>query len=205
MDMVYIVIAILSPLLPLFIIYKSYKNEKRVQLIGSVLLLNLFTDSVTFVFAIKGIETNLIFQGYTLIFGVLVFLMYLIEVNNQRLRRLFYWCLGGFVVMYILIITSVIELDAYSLLSIFLILVSIIYMWWIFYELEIENLTKHYFFWINTAFFFYLSSTFIFLIFINFVLIKSNWTGVYLWKIQNIAAIIFNLIIAKGIWTLKKA
>lgn len=209
---VLLITAILSPIIPLFflaIIREKNYGPKLVSL-GALLLANLSSDAISFYCAEKGISTFFIFHVYTIFAGVFIYFIYKYEIVNKYIKRSFLWATLVFVILslYYLVFQnglSQYNSEPYTILSTLVIVLSVYYFYELFIKLEIPYLTKHYFFWVNSAFLIYFASTFFLTVFENFLIQPGVELDLVLWPIQHAATIIFNLIIAKGIWTMKTA
>lgn len=90
-----------------------------------------------------------------------------------------------------------------TLLSLIVISLAITYFYSIFLEMRIKNLKKHFLFWMNSAFLIYYGTTFYLTLFEDFIRSYDNNLYYFIWPILLITNIIFNLILAKGIWTMR--
>lgn len=201
--------AICSSLVPLYIFFKTNRNRNNTLLVvGGILVINLITDLTAFLIAFNGIHTEVLFQLYTIIIGGLFFLLYSFEFRNRYIDMVLGGITSMLVIYEILFVFKWVGdsyLDTYTFVSVVVITVSLIFFAYTFYYLEIEKLETDFFFWINSGVLVYFSSTFFITIFTKFIIDSKSEIHHDLWIIQNISTIIFNLIIAKGIWTLKKA
>lgn len=196
------------PLLLLFFI----KNKDLITMKRALILfcaINIIADIVGVIVAPIYKNNNPIYHIYTLTAGVTILYMYFIIIQSERIRK------------YILIVAALFSTfsiffffykDGYKLnnafsnitLCLIMMILSIYYFYTIFVELKIKVLKNYYFFWINSAFLIYYGTTFYLSIFENSIRSVTYDLYDYLWPIQLIATIILNLILAKGIWKMKK-
>lgn len=71
-------------------------------------------------------------------------------------------------------------------------------------ELNDEEITKNYFFFINSGLLFYFSSTLFLFLFSNFIHENQNPKFNSLWNFHSLFNIIYNVSLAIGIWRIKK-
>ena len=203
--------AILSSIIPMFalIIRKGRVTNFIFVTLFIYCGLSLITDVTCYVFAINGIGIDLIIQIYTVAIFILILELYKFEINTKALRKVLSWLALSFigVALYFPLFENgiyQINPEPHVILSIIVVFLSSYYLYDIFIKLEIPRITDHYFFWINSAFLIYFGSTFFIVSFEQVLVQSDSKLDLMLWPIQHVSAIIFNLIIAKGIWTMKR-
>ena len=181
------------------------KNLRRAILL--LCLISIFSDLIGFIAGPIFKNNNPIYHVYDILSGAVILHIYKLNFTNEKTKKIIILLLFIYVTFSIFLFFYK---DGYKFdntksvisLKIIVILLSIYYFLTLFYELKIRSLKNYYFFWINTAFLFYCSTTFYVFLFEDFMMLFTN--EIYLWPIHLIATIIFNLLLSKGIWTMKK-
>ena len=201
----------LIPILPLILLLVVKKSTiAPMNLHQSLILLcliSIFSDLICHFAGPIFKNNNPIYHIYDILSGAVILHIYKLNFTNEKTKKIIILLLFIYVTFSIFLFFYK---DGYKFdntksvisLKIIVILLSIYYFLTLFYELKIRSLKNYYFFWINTAFLFYCSTTFYVFLFEDFVILGSN--EFYLWPIHLIATIIFNLLLSKGIWTMKK-
>lgn len=94
--------------------------------------------------------------------------------------------------------------SSYLILTLFTVVLSSGYFYKVYTEMKIANLFQDGLFWINSAFLIYFSTTFYVSLFEDLIKSVSLQLFYYTWPIQLISTIIFNIILSRGIWLMKK-
>ena len=207
--------AIYSPIIPLFFIalfWKSIRNNPLAQAILLLLCLDFFTDLFAMVFAFWTHwhdNTQDIQQVYYFLFSFTTYNVFRLGISNPKAMKIItiaYIAVALFQ-LYFLITDFGLQhtlIHPVSLLTVLIIFVAVYYFYEIFTEMKIKNLMNHSFFWVCSALLLYVGGAFILKLFQNTMdSIDPNVTG-KLWPINNISTIIFNFLILRAIWLMKK-
>ena len=201
----------LIPFLPLILLLVVKNNTKAPKNLCRALLLlcviSILSDLIGIIAGPIFKNNNPIYHIYDILSGAVILHIYKLNFTNEKTKKIIILLLFVYVTFSIFLFFYK---DGYKFdntksvisLKIIVILLSIYYFLTLFYELKIRSLKNYYFFWINTAFLFYCSTTFYVFLFEDFVLLHTN--EFYLWPIHLIDTIIFNLLLSKGIWKMKK-
>lgn len=201
----------LIPFLPLILLLVVKNNTKAPKNLCRALLLlcviSILSDLIGIIAGPIFKNNNPIYHIYDILSGAVILHIYKLNFTNEKTKKIIILLLFIYVTFSIFLFFYK---DGYKFdntvsvisLKIIVILLSIYYFLTLFYELKIRSLKNYYFFWINTAFLFYCSTTFYVFLFEDFVLLHTK--EFYLWPIHLIATIIFNLLLSKGIWKMKK-
>jgi hypothetical protein len=204
-------LVILIGFLPFILLLVVKKNSLAPKNIHRALvllcLISIFSDLICYISAPIFKNNNPIIHVYEILSGAVILHIYKLNFTNEKTKKIIQLLLFIFVSFSIFLFfykDGFIFDNTESTISlkIIVILLSIYYFITLFYELKIRSLKNYYFFWINAAFLFYSSTTFYLFLFEDFVMLGTN--EYYLWPIQLIATIIFNLLLSKGIWAMKK-
>jgi hypothetical protein len=198
----------LLPLILLLVVRNNTtapKNLRRALLLLCVI--SIFSDLIGVIAGPIFKNNNPIYHVYDILSGAVILHIYKLNFTNEKTKKIIILLLFVYVTFSIFLFFYK---DGYKFdntkslisLKIIVILLSIYYFLTLFYELKIRSLKSYYFFWINAAFLFYSSTTFYVFLFEDFMMLVTN--EIYLWPIHLIATIIFNLLLSKGIWTMKK-
>ena len=208
--------AIYSPIIPLFFIFLYWKDIRQNPLATAILLLLCLDFSTDMVSQILVYWTHLhdntqdIQQVYFFLFSYTSYNVFKQGITNPKaLKTIKFLYAAVALFMLYFIITDLRLLNTLVRPSSFLtalnIFVAIYYFYETFIEMKIKSLVNHPFFWVNSALLLYVGGGFIFQLFQNAMdRIVPGISGT-LWPIYNISTIIFNLLILRAIWLMKKA
>jgi hypothetical protein len=181
------------------------KNLRRAILL--LCLVSIFSDLIGYIAGPIFKNNNPIYHVYDILSGAVILHIYKLNFTNEKTKKIILLLLFVFVSFSIFLFFykdgfKFDNTESTISLKIMVILLSMYYFLTLFYQLKIRSLKNHYFFWINAAFLFYSGTTFYIFLFENFVIFGLYKN--YIWPIHLIATIIFNLLLSKGIWTMKK-
>lgn len=208
--------AIYSPLIPLFLILFSWKDIRKNPLATAILLLlclDFFTDLFATVVVIWNHwydNTHDIQQVYFFLFSFTTYNVFRQGISNPKALKIitFLYAAVALFQLYFVITDLGLQntlINPSSSLTALTIFVSIYYFYETFTEMKIKSLVNHPFFWTNTALLFYVGGGFVFQFFLNAMNKIVPHISDSLWPINNISTIIFNLLILRAIWLMKKA
>ena len=202
------------PLLSLLIVKNKSSTRKDIhRALVLLCLISIFSDIICYISAPIFKNNNPILHIYEMLSGTVILHIYKFIFTNKKTKKIIQLLLFIFLTFSIFLFFYK---DGFkhspastTILNILVILLSIYYFFtFLFDKMEIKSLDIYYFFWINTAFLIYSSATFYLFLFQYFYkkyTIQPDFDyQLYYWPINLIARIIFNLLISKGIWTMKK-
>jgi len=197
------------PLFFLLIVKNKTKAPNNIyRALVLLCLLSVLTDIICYFAAPIFKNNNPIMNVYGILVGAIMLHIYKLIFTNEKTKKIIQLLLFVFVSFSVFLFIykegyryALIESDIS--LKIIVIPLSIYYLITLFGEMKIRRLKNHYFFWINAAFLFYYSTTFYIFLFEEFVTFNPVIIY-YIWPIHLIASIIFDLLLSKGIWTMKK-
>jgi hypothetical protein len=204
-------IVILIGFLPLILLLAVKNNALAPKNLNRALvllcLISIFSDLICYISAPIFKNNNPIIHVYEILSGAVILHIYKLNFTNEKTKKIILLLLFVFVSFSIFLFFykdgfKFDNTESTISLKIMVILLSMYYFLTLFYQLKIRSLKNHYFFWINAAFLFYSGTTFYIFLFENFVIFGLYKN--YIWPIHLIATIIFNLLLSKGIWTMKK-
>lgn len=201
----------LSSFIPLFLLLLNYKMAASFlwRAIFFICLNSILANILSLVFAKIYMNNNPVFHFYILIEFWIISVIFYRMLINLNIKRLIIVIQGLFSVYYLSILSfdqGIWKINPYPriLANVFIIILSISYFFQTLVEMKFDVITKDHFFWFNSSFLFYFSTTFYLAIFERFIRSFDNDLIFYTWPVQLISMIIYNLILAKGIWTMRK-
>ena len=213
MDLLYSILLYSSWIGYFFAIYTIIKNKSMIRkrhfwIMLSVLCIGISTDLLTAILIKFEIYSTIQEYIYSLILGPLVFLLYKNEISIRKVKILctalialyFIFFISYFILNFDLMIEVSIP---YITLIIIVLILSLTYLFDTFLKMEIPDLTKSFFFWINTGFMVYFGFS-LFLHFFSEVVTQDINIFMYTWPIQLISTIFFNITIIIGVWRTKQ-
>lgn len=191
----------------IFIKNKVLQKIKRTLLF--LCFIYIITDFLSLLLAPIYKNNNPIYHIYTLTTGLLILYFYKSLFTNKKTilllncSMLFFSTISLFLFFYN---------DGYRfnntfsniLISVFIISFSIYYFYTLFVKMNIKNLLNYPQFWIVSAFLIFFGTTFYLSLFEDFVRSYNYNLLNYIWPIHLTSTIIFNLLLSKGIWTMRK-
>ena len=183
-------------------------RKRHFWIMLSVLCIGISTDLLTAILIKFEIYSTIQEYIYSLILGPLVFLLYKNEISIRTVKLLstalialyFIFFISYFILNFDLMIEVSIP---YITLIIIVLMLSLTYLFDTFLKMEIPDLTKSFFFWINTGFMVYFGFS-LFLHFFSEVVTQDINIFMYTWPIQLISTIFFNITIIIGVWRTKQ-
>lgn len=213
MDLLYSILLYSSWIAYFYAIYTIIRHKSIIRKVHfwimlSVLCAGIATDLLSTILIQLEIYSSIQGYIYSLILGPLVFILYKNEISIQIVKGV---C-NVLIVLYFLFFLSyfIINFDymidvnvSYIPLIISVLILSLIYLFDTFLKMEIPDLTKSFFFWINTGFMVYFGFS-LFLHFFSEVVTHDIDIFIYTWPIQLLSTIIFNITIIIGVWRTKQ-
>jgi hypothetical protein len=191
----------------LFISNKILQNLRRILLL--LCSIHLVSDFLSLFLAPIYKNNNPIYHIFTLLTGVLVLYFYKSLFASKKIALLIQSLMLMFTTISIFLFFYK---EGYKFnntfsnifLCVLIVLLSLYYFFNMFIEMKVKNLLKHPQFWIASAFLIFYGTTFYLSLFEDFIRSYNNDLCNYIWPIHLISTIIFNLILTKGIWTMRK-
>lgn len=204
------ILSILSPLFPLVAGLVFGLITKRIaQLIMLSAVLSFSTDILSWHLASNGTYTDSIMHGYTMLSGCFIYSLYYQWMDSKFMKILVV------VLATLLLICEVYEvafwkgLHASNFISSTFLSLSILLLSLIFFFRRMETITSRneifdYLFWFNSALLFFFGTTIIITLFESYIRFDSPEIFIFIWPIQLCANILFNLLLLRGLWAMKK-
>lgn len=201
----------LTPILPLIIlfIFKTTIPFKIRGIITTCLMLSIISDWVSLYLGSKGINNGPVIHVYTVFVGIGWFLFYKEIINVPFIKSLILFVIIGLLLIFIgesFVFDKIFEANkfAYGFTSVVLVFFSLVFFFIRLETIQSKNEIFDYLFWINCAILIYFGSTIVLTIFEDLIAKCGAATFYSLWTIQLVSTVLFNFILAKGIWTAKK-
>lgn len=184
-------------------------NLKRLpSFIGGVLLvflsLGLLTDLIGDYLSSYGIYGYPVIYAYNTLSSTLLFILFRSQFRVKWIRSSLLLIAVGYLL--ISVVVFIIKGDInyhspvqYTFTIITTIIIVLLYLYQEFKSAEIPNLTRHFFFWVCTALFIYYGAA-LFLMLLEDTIRSDIDLFLSLWPIQNVATILFHVLILIGIW-----
>lgn len=204
------ILSILSPLFPLVAGFIFNLATKRVaQLIMLFAILSFTTDVLSWKLASSGTYTDSIMHGFTMLSGIFIYSLYY-QWMDSKFMKIFVLILAT-----LLLICEVYEvafwkgIHAANFISSTFLSLSVLLLSLIFFFRRMETITSRneifdYLFWFNSALLFFYGTTIIITLFESYIRFESPEIFIFIWPIQLCANILFNLLLVRGLWAMKK-
>lgn len=185
------------------LIFSSKSKVLMTKLLLFYLIIGIIAEISIEMILNYGIATNIPIVLYTILVTPLLLLIYYSQIKQKRIRQLILILSAGLLPLELVWFVKnfqMIMADIFYLpLIITCIMLSLVYLFEQFKRLEIPDLTKHFFFWVNSALMIYFGMGYFLYIFEN-IIRSDEVLFAYTWPIQLISTIIMNLVIAFGAW-----
>lgn len=202
-----------SYLLPIIVfipkkgIFKTEDNLSSVLLFYQIICISTELFNIFYMQFFR--NNNPVIHIYTIVIFVLVSFFYFKIFKNFNYKKLLFPMTIFFIIYsfyeffnnqgYLNVNTK-----PYLILTIYTIILSSIYFYKVYSEMKIANLFQDGLFWVNSAFLIYFSSTFYVSLFEEYIRSEDSNLLYYTWPIQLVSTIIFNVILSRGIWLMRK-
>jgi hypothetical protein len=202
-----------SYLIPIFLLAflkSKFKTERDLLSVLFVYLtLSVLTEIINLVFIDLFKNNNPVIHFYTLFAFLILTYFYKLLLKDKVFDKMFkptvfLFCVCS--IIYSIYIKGLMNVNVISYLTfaIFMIFNSAYYFYKVYTEMKVSNLFQDGLFWINSAFLIYFSSTFYVSLFEDVIKSVDLNLFYYTWPIQLVSTIIFNIILSKGIWLMRK-
>lgn len=208
--------AIYSPIIPLFFIFLYWKDIRKNPLATAILLLeclDFFTDLFGKVFVIWNHwydNSQDIQQVYYFLFSFTTYNVFRLGISSKKAMKIITiaYIMVALIQLYFIITDFGLKntlIQPVSYLTVLIIFVAVYYFYETFTEMKIKNLTNHPFFWVCSALLLYVGGAFILKLFKNGMNSIVPYISDKLWPINHLSTIIFNFLILRALWLMKKA
>lgn len=182
---------------------KSIIRKNTFWIMLTILSIGVSTDLISSLIIHFEIYSSIQEYLYAFILGPLIFVLYKNEISIWSIKLL---CKAHIVVYFLSFLSYfILKFDfmidvnvIYIPLIITVLALSLIYLFDTFSKMEIPDLTKSFFFWINTGFMIYFGFS-LFLHFFMKIVTQDINIFMYTWPIQLVSTIIFNITIIIGV------
>lgn len=200
-----------STFLPILLITTKYKIIKSSNNSTSLIVLSVFyflMNFTIFFFYLNSFKNQDLLVNIYLILEFILIVIFYYSLLSGFCFKLFFKLL---IPIYLLVITISLQyfniFENSLILNVFqkvtLLVLSLVYLFFLFKTSKHENLYESDFFWINTAVLIFNASTIYLSIFENFL--RSNQSQMYyvLWPIFQVSGIVYFILFTIGLWKLK--
>ena len=187
--------SILIPIVFAVIRFRTFNLTLKVLFF--FLCVSALTETIGYYLYSNRINNVSVFFIYTVVEGLFIF-------ESKTLKRI----LRILFVLYILLALFIhLQHISYEMLSgvesVIILTLCVYYFYTVIAELSIPVLTDYYFFWVNSALLFYFGTNLFLSFFENYIRNLGDQPQASLWSIHLISGIIFNLLLALGIWKVR--
>ena len=205
-------LSVLSTTIPLILIILIRNNTFNIQLkvLFFYLTSSFLIDVLSFLHFFSDNNSFLI-NSFTLIEFLSILIIFESQWMSKKMSQFLYALGLLFVIYFILVILYIPDLNLrYVWINVFkgiiIITLSVLYFFTLLNDLSISKLTLYYLFWLNTAFVIYFSVVLFIFLFMNYILDPNASQPVKnLWLLHNLFHILYNILLAIGIFQWKKA
>lgn len=205
--------SVLSPLVPIVLFFLvnglNFKIEKSIKYLIVYLLVSFLTDlfCATLFLGRNNLTIIEIFAFVEIVFVLLIYMQFWMKINTAFQFKFVSVLIILFSFIALLPLNYLDDFKVYILAcrELSIVLISVVYYFHLIDDVEFPVLTNNYRFWLSTAFFVYFS------VFISIQLVKqyildpnSSQSIKNLWMIHNFFHIVYNLLLALGIYQWKK-
>lgn len=158
-------------------------------------------EVVGYYFYYNRINNAFVFFIYNVVEGLFIIWLYYTIFESTMLKHVLRILFILYLTLAVLVQLGYISYEVLSATESLVILsLCVYYFYTVIAELSIPVLTDYYFFWINSALLFYFGTNLFISFFENYIRYLGNQAQASLWSIHLISGIIFNLLLAMGIW-----
>ena len=159
------------------------------------------TEAIGYYFYYNRINNAFVFFIYTVVEGLFIIWLYYTIFESTMLKHILRVLFLLYLALAVLVQLEYISYEVLSATESLVVLsLCVYYFYTVIAELSIPVLTDYYFFWINSALLFYFGTNLFISFFENYIRYLGNQAQASLWSIHLISGIIFNLLLAMGIW-----
>jgi len=199
----------LIPILLLVYVITRKTERKLLSVLLFYLVLSVITEIINLIFIELFKNNNPVIHFYTLIGFVNLAYLYKLLFKSKVFDNLYLpisiiFCVLSLYYSFKLKGLMDVNVFPYLIFTIFMVFSSAYYFYKIYTEMKISNLFQDGLFWVNSAFLIYFSSTFYVSLFEDIIKSVDLNLFYYTWPIQLVSTIIFNVILSRGIWLMRK-
>ncbi|MFO0495257.1 MAG: hypothetical protein ACK50Y_06970 [Flavobacteriia bacterium] len=196
------------PLISLIIKWKR-ANASIAWLFFTLLTVELISEILNRILTWSSINNCFILHIYTIVDSCLLYLIYRDFMSHGNFK--FKLWLPPFVVLFSGLIEATINhgylrVNTYThlLFSAQAIYYSLMFFYSLINDSKIKEVSKNSEFWINAGVLFFYGTTFCLILFERYIFTVNPKLLYYTWSIQLVANIIFHLVLARGIWLMRR-
>lgn len=202
-----------SYLIPIFLLAflkSKFKTERELLSVLFVYVsLSVLTEIINLIFIDLFNNNNPVIHIYTVLGFVNLVYFYKLLLKDKYYDNFYkpIILLFSFLsLFYSFFIKGIMNINVISnlIFTIFMVFSSSLYFYKIYTEMKVSNLFQDGLFWVNSAFLIYFSSTFYVSLFEDIIKSVDLNLFYYTWPIQLVSTIIFNVILSRGIWLMRK-
>lgn len=202
-----------SYLIPIFLLAflkSKFKTERDLLSVLFVYLtLSVLTEIINLVFIDLFKNNNPVIHFYTVLGFVNLVYFYKLLLKDKYFDNMYKPIIILFCFLslfYSFFIKGIMNINVISnlIFTILMVFSCSFYFYKIYTEMKVSNLFQDGLFWINSAFLIYFSSTFYVSLFEDVIKSVDLNLFYYTWPIQLVSTIIFNVILSRGIWLMRK-
>lgn len=191
--------SILIPILTAILNFRTFNLTLKV--LFYFLCASAMFEVVGYYFYYNRINNAFVFFIYNVVEGLFIIWLYYTIFESTMLKHVLRILFILYLTLAVLVQLGYISYEVLSATESLVILsLCVYYFYTVIAELSIPVLTDYYFFWINSALLFYFGTNLFISFFENYIRYLGNQAQASLWSIHLISGIIFNLLLAMGIW-----
>ena len=212
--MVLVRVSLFSPLLPLSILLLKRKSASGFvwRALFVFLVVSFGCDYGGRALGLNGITNMPVIHVYNVLIGTIICYYYYRMLQHRKMKVIIRWLF--FIFLFVstseffyqngYLTFNTVSTWTINVLTIFF---TLVWFYQVFFSEEQMKLTKLPEFWVNVGFFFYFGSTMVLTLFSEMILYTggNHELTMKLWPIQLVTNIVFNLIILRAVWALKRA
>ena len=212
--MVLVRVSLFSPLLPLSALLLKGKSASGFvwKALFVFLVVSFACDYTGRVLSVKGITNMPVIHVYNVLIGTIICYYYARVLRLGKIKVLIRWLFFFFLFVSAFeffyrqgyLTFNTVATWTINVLTIFF---TLVWFYQVFFSEAQKHLTKLPEFWVNVGFFFYFGSTMVLTLFSEMILYTggNHELTMKLWPIQLVTNVLFNLIILRAVWALKRA
>jgi len=207
-------VSLFSPLLPLSLLIIISKSASGFvwRALFVFLGVSFVCDYTAKVVGLEGINNMPVFHVYNVLVGAIICYYYYRVLQLQKMKVIIRWLFLFFLFVSLFEFfyrQGYLTFNTFAAWTINVLTIFFTLLWFyqVFFSEEQMKLTKLPEFWVNVGFFFYFGSTMVLTLFSEMILYAggNDELTMKLWPIQLVTNILFNLIILRAVWALKRA
>ena len=211
--MVLVRVSLFSPLLPLSALLLKGKSSSGFvwKALFVFLGVSFACDYTARELGLEGITNMPVIHVYNVLIGTIICFYYARVLQHRKMKVIIRWLFIFFLFVSTFeffyrqgyLTFNTVSTWTINVLTIFF---TLLWFYQVFFSAEQMKLTKLPEFWVNVGFFFYFGSTMVLTLFSEMILYTggNHELTMRLWPIQLVTNVLFNLIILRAVWALKR-